>query len=207
MTIGEWVTDSLISAAQDDAGGATRDPADPQATQPPSDTDQAMQSQAQRSSDLDRRDRALLEAVQRLLNNEHKNEERLAVLTSAMTALADRLNDKGAPGGMTGKDLDDAVRPLAAAVESLATRIDDVAGAPATVTLVEPEIRNHAQPDAHDGTHREAQNGRAQREPSQHFDYDALNERAMDNTRRMENTDEEPEESGSGLFSRLLGGD
>jgi len=125
---------------------------------------------------LDSRDRALLALAERLVANERRTEARLAMLAGAMETLARR--QQRPP-----EALERSLAPLKAAVDGLAARLE-AAPRDGPAPLRAPA-----------------------REPSgqvPELDYEVLNERAIDNTRKLGTDDEHQRRSG--VIARLFRG-
>ncbi|MFQ5785420.1 MAG: hypothetical protein ACE5H8_11450 [Alphaproteobacteria bacterium] len=153
---------------------------------------------ANRFADLDRRDRTLLALAERLVGNERKNEQRLAVLASAMNVLANKIAGASAEesGKITADDLTRSLDSLKSAIDDLAARVDE---SPPVTVIEAPYPRATG--------NRRGNGGGPGAEPPPHpsFSYDELNQRAIDNTLRYVD-DEEQSASRGGLMSRLFGG-
>ncbi len=151
----------------------------------------ALETLAARFSDLDRRDRRLLAIAERLVANERKNEQRLAVLASAMNVLAQKIDRRAAEQAskVTADDLARALDALKRSIDELASRVDETT----PVAVIEPPPRPA----------RENGRGPTADEDLPVFDYDVLNEHAIRNTRRG-GEDDAP--ARRGFVSRLFGG-
>ncbi len=164
-------------------------------------TDQTMSAFAGRFAALDRRDRTLLALAERLVSNEQKNEQRLVTLASAVNVLAKRLNGgrQAVASGVSAAALTRSLAPLKTAIEALASHVNGGPQPAASATATEPV---GAAPEA-GRTGRDDRAAKIKSYPK--LDYEVLNERAIDNTKRFGDEATEPERK-AGLFSRLLGG-
>ncbi|MCH7928879.1 MAG: hypothetical protein IIA01_00025 [Proteobacteria bacterium] len=135
---------------------------------------------AKRFSDLDQRDNALLALSRRLVDSQTKNEQRMSALTTAISLLADRVYTTEDQPAASGGDIDRSIASIIGALGTLAANMSGAPGAP-------PAPTGEDQPPDPD---REAA-GEAPPPPAPppaaalpRFDYDTLNEKAMENTRR-----------------------
>lgn len=167
-------------------------------------TDETMAAFANRFAELDRRDRTLLALADRLVGNEQKNEQRLVTLASAINVLASRLNggEQTGASGITADALARSLAPLKAALDDLASRVNGGLPPAAPITTIAPAAGPEAKRTDDD-------DAAAEIKSYPKLDYETLNERAIDNTRRLDDDgpapEPEPEHKG-GLISRLLGG-
>ena len=168
----------------------------------------ALETLAARFSDLDRRDRRLLALADRLVANERKNEQRLAVLASAMNLLAEKIAGRPAEkkSEVSAADLARALDALKHSIDDLAARVDETT----PVTLIEappprPARAPRAAANGRRANDRMANDDDSLDEGLPVFDYDLLNEHAIRNTRGGgEDDDDAP--ARRGFVSRLFGG-
>ncbi len=144
--------------------------------------EQQMSDLAKRFSDLDQRDNALLALSRRLVDSQTKNEQRLSALTTAISLLADRVYTTEDQPAASGGDIDRSIASIIGALGTLAANMSGAPGAP-------PASTGEDQPPDPD---REAA-AEAPPPPAPppaaalpRFDFDQLNEKAIENTRRID---------------------
>lgn len=144
--------------------------------------EQQMSDLAKRFSDLDQRDNALLALSRRVVDSQSKNEQRLSALTTAISLLADRVYASEDRPAQSGGEIDRSIASIIGALGTLAANVSGAPGAPPAPTGEDQA----PDPD------REAA-GEAPPPPAPppaaalpRFDFDELNEKAIENTRRLD---------------------
>jgi|GEM_PF-2175760 len=169
-----------------------------------------LETLAARFSDLDRRDRRLLAIADRLVANERKNEQRLAVLASAMNVLAEKIAGRPAEkrSEISADDLARTLDALKRSIDDLAARVDETT----PVTLIEttppprPARARRAATNGRMADDRVANGDDILDEGAPVFDYEVLNEHAIRNTRGGAADDDDGAPARRGFVSRLFGG-
>ncbi len=143
--------------------------------------EQQMSDLAKRFSNLDQRDNALLALSRRVVDSQSKNEQLLSALTTAISLLADRVYASEDRPAQSGGDIDRSIASIIGARGTLAANVSGAPDAP-------PAPTGEDQAPAPD---REAA-GEAPPPPAPpppealpRFDFDELNEKAIENTKRF----------------------
>lgn len=220
MTIGEWVANALIMVANDELGNGSSGAAVSGAAETPSAGAlqvSPQQAAAQMPAELTghvaeagRRDHDLSAMAERFAANQGAQEQRLTVLTSAVTALANRLDSSKTPKvqEVSGNDLANAIAPLRMAIECLIMRDGATPLSPLHAAFEAQSAPKSGQPaTGQPATGQPAtvsEREHAALPPIPPLDYDRLHEKAIDNTRRLFGDNSEPAPK-TGLVARLFG--
>lgn len=157
-----------------------------------------------RVAGLDGRDRDLAATSERLVATERSTEQRLAVLTSAVVALGDRLEwaKETKARAATVDDVAHAIAPLRMAIDSYIVQ----RGGMSVAAQPNDEMRSAAG-DSGPAAMPTVGRGRVEAvtQAIAPLDYDRLHERAIGNTRRQFADDSEPAAKNGSLMSRLFG--
>lgn len=143
--------------------------------------EQQMSELAKRFSDLDQRDNALLALSRRVVDSQSKNEQRLSALTTAISLLADRVYTSEDRPAQSGGEIDRSIASIIGALGTLAANVSGAPGAPPAPAgddqAPDPgrEVAGEAPPPP----------APPPADALPKFDFDQLNEKAIENTRRV----------------------
>ncbi len=145
--------------------------------------EQQMSELAKRFANLDQRDNALLALARRTVDSQNKSEQRLAALTTAMSLLADRVGATGGQALSGGSDIDRSLASIISALGSLAANVNGAPGAPPAAAAGDDQPPAPEQ-EAAGGTP-VAPAAPAPPVDRPKFDFDRLNEKAIENTKPL----------------------
>jgi hypothetical protein len=187
VTLGEWVSAALVAVAERSANGSAP-------------------GMERRLEAIERQCGRLLEVAERAAGGEARSEQRLTSLASAMNELAKKVVAARTASSVGPADLSRSLDPVRTSIDTLNGQIDALIVAafggapPVTAHAVDPRFtgRPAVEPPVDVPL--------AEPEPAApvpQFDFDKLNQHALDNTQRSE---EDKAAGKGGLMKRVLGG-